>query len=576
MTPQAVQVSPTGIAGLDAILRGGLPTGRSTLVVGGPGAGKTVLAMQFLVNGAACYGEMGVMVSFEESERAMRTNFGTLDWPFAEVLGTKLLILDGRLPPDTVEAGTFDLAGLIAVLDALVKTRGVKRVALDGIDMLFDYSRHETVSRREVRRLLNWLTDANVTALVTVKAAEGRLGVQSYLEFAEFAADGVMHLANRLSDQFLIRGLHVVKMRGASFVSGEHPFVIAETGLEFAYTDQTKAAMHVTSERLSSGVERLDRMLHGGYREGTVTLISGPPGTSKTTLAGCFVSAGCARGLSALFIGFDEPVEQVFLDLRSVGVQLERYRDAGLLASASLNAGAAGADEHYLTIERLVELHQPRLLVIDPMSAFVKAGGRRIADIVSERLVNLVKARGITTLFTAVADSDLGELESSASRVSTIADNWIHVSFAARRGERNRMLTVVKARGTGHSNQMRELILSDDGLDLKDVYYALGEVLLGTARVEKEQQEANDARLRESQNKRALAEVDEHCRALEAQLERTRFELAGVIDERRRIALQASEVERSLGADQAAILASRGEDPDPGVTANGAPSRFPA
>jgi circadian clock protein KaiC len=233
-----------------------------------------------------------------------------------------------------------------------------------------------------------------------------------------------------------------------------------------------------------------------------------------------------------------------------------------LLASASLNAGAAGADEHYLTIERLIDLHHPRLLVIDPLSAFVKSGGHRIADIVSERLVNLVKARGITALFTAVADSDLGELESSSSRVSTIADNWIHVSFAAQCGERNRTLTILKARGTGHSNQMRELVLSDDGLDLKDVYFAAGAVLLGTARVEKERQEAAEARLRDSQDKHALAEVDERRRTLEAQLERTRSELAAVIEERRRMMRQVSEVERSLGADQAAILASRGGDPE--------------
>jgi circadian clock protein KaiC len=565
MTARPARLSPTGIPGLDEILRGGLPTGRATIVVGGPGAGKSIFAMQFLLNGAVQFGEPGVMVSFEESESSMRANFSTLDWPFDEVLGKNLVLVDGRLPEDTVDAGTFDLEGLIAVLNGLVKTHGAKRLVLDGIDGLFVYARNEAVSRREVRRLLNWLASSGLTAIVTVKAPSSRL--EPYLEFTQFAADGVVYLGYRLTEQLLYRTLQVVKMRGASFVTGEHAFVISRDGLEFAYADASKASMQVSAGHHSTGIERLDRMLRGGYRQGTVTLISGPPGTSKTTLAGAFMAAGCERGEAALYIGFDEPVEQVFMDLRSVGLRLDTFHAAGTLAAASFSAGSASADEHYLAIAHLIELHHPRLLVIDPLSAFVKAGGRRIADIVSERLVNFIKARGITAIFTAVADSDMGELESSSSRVSTIADNWIHVSFAVRRGERNRALTIVKARGTGHSNQMRELILSDGGLDLKDVYYAQGDVLLGTARLEKEHQEAAEGRLRDVDARRGLALLEQRYRVLEAQLELTRSELVAAAEERRQMELHVAAAELARADDQAELLASRRADPEPAATA---------
>jgi circadian clock protein KaiC len=575
MIVRAARVSPTGIAGFDEILHGGLPAGRSTIVAGAAGAGKTVLAMQYLVNGAARFGETGVMLSFEESESSMRANFSTLAWPFEAELGKRLFVIDGRLPEDTVEAGAFDLQGLIAVLADLVTARGVKRIVLDGLDGLFVYASDEAARRREVRRLLDWLKDSGLTALVTLKAVSGR-GGPADLAFAEFAADGVIRLNYGLNENLLHRTLQIVKLRGASFVTGEHPFVIADAGLEFAYDDATLIPAPMSSTRISTGIPRLDRMLRGGFREGTVTLISGPPGTSKTTLAGAFVAAGCARGDSALFIGFDEPVEQVFLDLRSVGLRLAGFEEAGLLASASFNAGAASADEHYFAIKRLIDRRKPRLLVIDPLSALVKAGGHRIADVVTERLVHLVKGLGITALFTTVADSDLGELESSSSRVSTIADNWLHVGFAVQRGERNRTLSIIKARGTGHSNQMRELILSDEGLDLKDVYYAQGDVLLGTARLEKERQEAAETRSRDSDAKRELAAQDQRCRVLEAQLALAQSELAAAAEERRQMQLHAEAVQKSQVEDQAALLASRQAYPEPpGGAAKDAP-RGPA
>lgn len=562
-------VTPTGIAGLDLILRGGLPSGRTLVVAGGPGAGKTVFAMQFLVSGAARFGEPGVMVSFEESEHSLRANLATFDWQAAEVLGKSLHIIDGRLPEDSVQAGTIDLEGLLAILDAYVKERGVKRIALDGIDALFAFSADPAVSRREVARLLNWLDDSGLTAVVTIKGARDGRAFPASFEFSEYAADGVVHLTARITEQLLHRGLQVVKLRGASYASGIHAYVITGSGLEVAYTGVMKALPRLSTARFSTGIERLDRMLAGGYREGTVTLVSGLPGTSKTTLAGSFVAAGCARGYPALFVGLDEPVEQVFLDLRSVGLHLAPFKDAGLLATASFNAGAASVDEHYLAIERLVERFEPRLLVVDPLSALAKAGGRAGADIASERLVDLIKKHGITALFTVVADSNLGELEASSTRVSTIADTWIHLSFAVQRGERNRTLTVIKARGTAHSNQLRELILSDEGLDLMDVYHAEGEVLLGTARLEKEQQEAAEARRRTAGAERTLAAIENRCKQLAAQLLATQGELDAALSERRHLESYATDFERLAAEEKAAVQASRRADPAQAAPAGG-------
>jgi len=241
--------------------------------------------------------------------------------------------------------------------------------------------------------------------------------------------------------------------------------------------------------RLSSGIDRLARMLAGGYRSGTTTLISGLPGTAKTTLGAAFLEAGCRAGERCLFVGFDEPAEQMIVDARSVGIDLDRSLRSGLLRVESFSAGSAIADEHFLKIESLVDAHRPNRVVIDPVSALEKAGGSDIAGMSSERLVALLKSRGISSIFTAVTETQLGELETTPMRVSTIADTWINLSFANRSGERNRTLTIVKSRGTGHSNQLREVLLSADGIDLADVYTAGGDVLLGTARVQREQQD---------------------------------------------------------------------------------------
>jgi len=478
----------SGIAGLDAVLHGGFPEGRTTIVVGGPGSGKTVLATQYLVNGATLFDDPGLLVSFEESPRALKANFPAISCPEGDV-GAGVHFVDGRMPEDAIEAGGFDLGGLIAIASSLVKKHGVKRIAIDGIDALFALSDKPMNRRREILRVLNWLRDSEITALLTIKVGEGAGDIPGYFDLAEYAADGVIKLKTTLVGELSRRTFAVVKMRGSGYEAGAHPYLISDHGIRVLHSP-TRTAWIVQSleTRLSTGMERLDLMLLGGYRNGTTTLISGTPGASKTTLAASFLAAGCNIGERGLFIGFDEPAEQMLVDVRSVSIDLLSHVRAGLLRVETFAAGGVIGDEHYLTIEGLIDEHHPKRIVIDPISALDKAGGQDIADAVRERLVVLFKSRGITAIFTAMSDAQDGEADVTRTRVSTIADTWIHLGFANRGGERNRTLTVLKSRGTGHSNQVREMVLTSEGIDLADVYTSGGETLSGTARAQKEQQ----------------------------------------------------------------------------------------
>lgn len=514
-----VPTIPSGIPGLDGVLRGGFPRGRTTIVVGGPGSGKTVLAMQFLVRGAAEFNEPGLMITFEESPDALERNFPSALWPAAGALGGRVEMLDGRLPDDAIEAGEFDLGGLIAIASAIIEKHGIKRIAIDGLDALFAISEHPSIRRREIIRVIHWLTEAGLSALLTVTSDEDDRRVPRSFDLAEYAADAVIRLHSTLLGELARRTLSVVKMRGAAFVGGAHAYTISRFGMRVLATPiRTTAAVASLDTRLSSGIDRLDRMLLGGFRRGTTTLLSGLPGTSKTTLGMAFLKAGTRAGERVLFIGFDEPSSQVLIDARSVGIDVEDDVREGLFVAESFSAGSVIGDDHFIAIQHLIDTHRPTRVVIDPISALEKAGGRAVADAVTERLVGLMKERDITAVMTAVAASPSGE-ESTPARVSTIADTWIHLSFANRGGERNRTLTIVKSRGTAHSNQMRELLLSNGGIELADVYASGGNVLVGTARAEREQQEAADRAAEALGFEQELLSLDREGEALERTLQ---------------------------------------------------------
>jgi circadian clock protein KaiC len=531
---------PTGIDGLDEILRGGLPRERISLVLGGPGSGKTILALQTLVNGARYHNEPGIFVAFEENKRQIIDNAATFGWDFAGLQPKRLFFLDARLGPELVKAGEFDLSAMLAIIAAKAREIGAKRVVFDAIDVLLVLLDNPAAERQELFRLYHWLQQSGLTGIITAKAEHATPAGGAPFTNMQFMSDVVITLNHELSNQVSLRKLWVMKYRGSSFSENEVPLTIGEEGMEITSGARLERRVAVSKQRVSSGVNRLDAMLGGGYFRGSSVLISGSPGTSKSTLAAAFAEAACLRGERALYVSFDENAEELTRNLSSVGIDLTPHLQSGLLQVHSVSADACSAKEHFNAINRLIKAHRPGSLVLDPLSALVKSGGEMIAQSIAERLLNLGKAHGITLLSTSLLVSADQQQEASASQISTIADTWIHLSYMVLAGERNRALTIVKSRGMKHSNQVRELIMSRQGITLADAYSADGEVLMGSMRWQKEQAEF-------------LAE-----KARQAEVEEKRLELQRVNDElnsrlgflKREIELKQKQMELLLEAER--------------------------
>lgn len=484
-----IEKSPTGIEGLDDITRGGLPHGRVTLLAGAAGSGKTILGFQNLVNGARSYNEPGVFVAFEEHSSRIVKNLGSFAWGLPTLLPSKISILDAKFDPNMVVSGTFDLTGIMAQIAALVKKLGARRIVLDSVDAPLSLLENPSDWRRELYRLHEWLLAEGLTAIITAKSRTPGAGGMLLEPFAflEYLADCSISLNHEIIDGVSQRHLRVHKYRGSTFSENQAPVVIGEQGIAVAgVRGAVGRKIKVSSERLSSGIARLDTMLGGGFFRGACVLITGSPGTAKTTLGGLFAAAACERGEQTLIFSFDSRPEEIVRNLTSVGIPLHRHVSKGLLHVESTRAGGSSADACLVQIMSLARRHGIRHLVVDPISSLGKQGNTGTAYGVVERLSDWAKVEGITLFCTSLLDGALENMESTALQISTIADTWIHLSYLVKGGERNRALTIVKSRGTGHSNQVRELVLSDAGVTLEDVYTAGGEVLMGTLRWERE------------------------------------------------------------------------------------------
>lgn len=536
LTPNshALEKMPTGIEGFDEITGGGLPRNRTSLVIGGPGTGKTVFAMQTLVNGARLWNEPGIFVAFEENSRQIIVNAASFGWdlPTLEQEG-KLFFLDAHLSADDVPSGKFDLIGLLASLKAKADEMGAKRIVFDSIDVLLTLLNNPIVERQEVYRLHEWLSQEGPTGIVTFRLDKSDPLLSQHYGFMQFMADCVVLLQQYLAERVSLRELRVVKFRGSHFAENEFPLVISPKGIQVTNFGLRDSEVVIQTERLSTGIERLDTMLSGGYYRGSSVLITGAPGTAKSTLSAAFAEAACSRGEKALYVSFDESASELVRNLVSVNILLKPYIESGVLRIYSERSEARSAEEQLMRIKTLIREESPRCLVIDPLTAMVKAGGRIAALGMSQDLLRSAKAEAITIVLTGIAEGASFQTEASEIAISAIADTWIHLSFIAQDGERNRALTIVKSRGTKHSNQVRELILSDKGVTLTDVYTAGGEVLMGSLRwgkmrmeaLEKERTRAADERKR---SELALSEVETlaHIEALKRQLEAQRAELA--------------------------------------------------
>jgi circadian clock protein KaiC len=476
----------SGIEGFDEITRGGLPLGRTTLLMGGPGSGKTVLALQTLVSATTHHGTAGIFVAFEENARRVSANGESFGWNMRALEKKQLFFIDARVRSDVIKSGSFDLTGLLAALEAKVGEMGAKVIVFDAIDVLLGLLNDPAAECRELYRLHEWLMLHALTGIFTTKVEEGQPAVSARYGFMPFMADCTVLLSQRIADRVAVRAIRVLKYRGSPHVLNEVPFVIGPAGVEIGSSNGVHPEPQPFVEKVSTGVEGLDAMLSGGIFRGTNVLITGSSGGGKSSLAGAFIEAACRRDERTLFISFDENSRDIVRDLGTMSIDLAPYLDSGLLRMEALRTEAASSEEHFMRIKRLITEQHPRCVVVDPLSALSRVGGGLAARAVAERLIYLCRNKGITVLFTSLLEGIDPRLETTTLHVSTVSDSWIQISYALLDGERNRALSIIKSRGSKHSNQLRELIFSDSGITLADPYTAGGEVLMGTLRMEKE------------------------------------------------------------------------------------------
>src|SRR5687768_13808874 len=531
--PQATEKMLTGIVGFDEITNGGLPRARTTLVIGGAGCGKTVFALQALVYGARKKKEASIFVAFEESAGQIIANAATFGWDLPALSKKKLFFLDARLSPEVVKAGEFDLIGMLSVLKAKAEELKATRIVFDGIDVLLNLLDNAAAERREVYRIRDWLVETGLTGIITQKS--GSDGDQRH-GFLQFMVDCVVVLRHQVLNGSAFRNLRVMKYRGSAFAGDEFPITVTGDGMQLTNRGPTELKYEVSDERVSSGLARLDHMLKGGYHSGSNVLISGAPGTAKSTLSGLFAAAACARGERTLYVSFDEGAAQIVRNLKSVNIQLAPHLRSGLLKMYSTRTRGPNVEDQYFALREQVRLHNPTCLVIDPLSALSTKLSHLASADAAQQFLDFHKAEGITVVNTSLMNG-ISTDEATATGISTIADTWIHLSYVVQDGERNRALTIVKSRGTGHSNQVRELTRANDGVTLTDVFVAQGKVLMGVARWEWEQEELAGAKrtkvaaeLKRLQLQLAQAEAAARLQVVQTEMEARRAEISVLAD----------------------------------------------
>lgn len=561
--------APTGIQGLDEITRGGLPRGRPTLVCGAAGAGKTLLAMEFLVRGATQFDEPGVFMAFEERTEELAQNVRSLGFDLDELAEQKRIALDHvhveRSEID--ETGEYDLEGLFVRLGYAIDSIGAKRVVLDTIEALFSGLSDATILRAELRRLFHWLKDKGVTAVITGERGEGTL-TRHGLE--EYVSDCVILLDNRVLDQMATRRLRIIKYRGTAHGTNEYPFLIDEHGISVLPITSVGLGYEASTERISTGVAPLDAMLGGrGYFRGSSILISGTAGTGKTSMAAHLADATARRGERCLYFAFEESPGQLLRNMCSIGLDLEPWVKQGLLRISASRPTEYGLETHLATIHRRVSEFQPRVVILDPISSFVAAGSTAEARAMLIRLFDFFKSQEITALFTDLTSANTA-LEATQVRVSSLIDTWLLVRDIELSGERNRSICILKSRGMSHSNQIREFVLTDQGIDLKKVYMGPEGVLTGSARIAQEAKERADALARRQEIERRRRDLERKRSVLEARIAalRTEFEAEKEGIEQHLVQERAQEQRRAQ--DRAEMAQSRRANSDAPQDSDGA------
>lgn len=510
--------SRTGIQGFDEITNGGLPKGRPTLVCGAAGCGKTLFGLEFLVRGAVEFNEPGVFISFEESKEELIDNVASLGFDLKELVRKKKIVLDHvHIERSEIEVtGEYDLEGLFIRLGYAIDSIGAKRVVLDTIESLFAGLPNQLILRAELRRLFRWLKNKGVTAIITGERGDETLTRQG---LEEYVSDCVIMLDHRVSNQTSIRRLRVVKYRGSIHGTNEYPFIIDENGFSVLPVTSLELNHTVSNERISSGITALDEMLEGkGYFRGSTVLVSGTAGVGKTSIAAHFAEAACKRGERVLYFCFEESPNQLMRNMHSIGIKLDTWQKKGLLQFQATRPTFYGLEMHLAVTHKAVKAFKPDIVIFDPINTFIKGDKQIEVETMLMRIVDFLKANQITALFTSLI-SNKSALESSEVGLSSLIDTWLMLRNIELSGERNRGMYVLKSRGMANSNRIREFILTDSGVELREVYIGEKGVLTGSARIAQEARENADLLIQEKDIQRKKYDIVRKRKILEAQID---------------------------------------------------------
>ena len=544
----------TGIAGLDEITFGGLPQGRPTLICGGAGCGKTLFGIEFLVRGAQQYGEPGVCLTFEETAHDLTLNVASLGFDLARLQAEKKLAIDHVYvdKSEIAETGEYDLEALFIRLGSAIDSVGAKRVLLDTPEALFAGLSDTGVLRSELRRLFAWLKHKGVTAIITEEKGERTL-TRHGLE--EYISDCVILLDHRLQDNAVTRRLRVLKYRGSRHGTNEYPFLIDERGISVLPVTSLALTHDAPNDRISTGIPDLDEMFGGeGFYRGSSILVTGAAGSGKSSMGAHFVDAACRRGERAMFFSFEESAPQLIRNMRSIGLDLNRWIKKGLLQLEAARPSSFGLEMHLVRMHHLLARYRPDVVVIDPISALLPGGSQHDVRNLVLRIVDFLKHTRATGFYTALNEGT----EETTVAISSLVDSWILLRSVEVQAERNRVLYVLKSRGMSHSNQVREFLLTDAGVKLREVGLSSGSVLTGSARLMREAEERREDFRRQQSDRNRQATVNVALRALEAKIAELQAERQARQNELTRIIGEGDRMKDTLLAEREAVGTSRG------------------
>ena len=551
--------TPTGIQGFDEITNGGLPKGRPTLVCGGAGCGKTLFGMEFLVRGATQFNEPGVFMSFEETNEELIKNVASLGFDLEKLIREKKLALDHvHIERSEIEeTGEYDLEGLFIRLGYAIDSIGAKRVVLDTIESLFSGLPNQLILRAELRRLFHWLKEKNVTAIITGERGDETLTRQG---LEEYVSDCVVMLDHRVTEQTSTRRLRVVKYRGSLHGTNEYPFLIDETGFSVLPVTSLGLQHIVSNERVSSGIPVLDSMLEGkGYYRGSTVLVSGTSGVGKTSIAAHFAEGACKRGERVLYFCFEESPNQLMRNMLSIGIKLEPWVRKGLLQFQATRPTLYGLEMHLAVTHKAVNTFKPDIVILDPINTFVIGEKEFEVKTMLMRIVDFLKANQITALFTSLTSAG-SLIETSDAGISSLIDTWLLLRDIELNGERNRGMYVLKSRGMANSNQIREFILTDHGVELREVYIGTHGVLTGSARIAQESIETAEVLTREQDIELKTREIKRKRKVMEARISSLRSEFESEESEAVKVMEAEREILKRSAQDKVEMAVSRKAD----------------